>query len=48
MNSMVSTGSAGVGDVGTLYAALSDRLERIVRFDVRTNDAVIEDAEENM
>ncbi|MGO9498131.1 MAG: RNA polymerase sigma factor [Solirubrobacteraceae bacterium] len=34
----------GAGDVGELYGALADRLERIVRLDVRASDAVIEDA----
>jgi RNA polymerase sigma factor (sigma-70 family) len=34
----------GAGDVGELYAALADRLEQIVRLDVRASDAVIEDA----
>ncbi len=34
----------GAGDVGELYGALADRLEQIVRLDVRASDAVIEDA----
>ena len=34
----------GAGDVGELYCALSNRLERIVRLDVRASDPVIEDA----
>ena len=34
----------GAGDVGELYSALADRLEQIVRLDVRASDAVIEDA----
>jgi len=38
------TPSVGVGDVGQLYDSLADRLERIVRLDVRASDAVIEDA----
>lgn len=33
-----------VGDVGALYAALSRRLEQIVRMDVRAPEPVIEDA----
>jgi RNA polymerase sigma factor (sigma-70 family) len=35
---------AGDADLGALYLALSPRLERIVRLDVRAPDAVIEDA----
>ncbi len=35
---------AGVGDVETLYRRLARRLERIVRFDIRVSEAVIEDA----
>ncbi len=35
---------AGDADLGELYLALSPRLERIVRLDVRAPDAVIEDA----
>jgi RNA polymerase sigma factor (sigma-70 family) len=34
----------GVGDVGELYGSFADRLEQIVRLDVRASDAVIEDA----
>ncbi len=34
----------GEADLGELYSALSPRLERIVRLDVRAPDAVIEDA----
>lgn len=38
-------GSSGdLGDLGELYAALSPRLERIVRMDVRAPGSVIEDA----
>jgi RNA polymerase sigma factor (sigma-70 family) len=33
-----------LGDIDGLYVALADRLERIVRMDVRASDAVIEDA----
>ena len=36
--------TAGVGDVGELYALLARRLEQIVRLDVRAPDVVIEDA----
>ena len=32
------------GEVGELYGSLADRLEQIVRLDVRASDAVIEDA----
>lgn len=39
-----SGAGAGVGDLSELYRALSGRLERIVRSDVRAADAVIEDA----
>ena len=34
----------GVGDVGHLYDLLAERLEQIVRLDVRAPDVVIEDA----
>jgi RNA polymerase sigma factor (sigma-70 family) len=34
----------GVGDVGELYGQLAERLEHIVRLDVRAPDVVIEDA----
>lgn len=34
----------GGGDIGELYGSLADRLEQIVRKDVRASDAVIEDA----
>ncbi|MGI8428756.1 MAG: RNA polymerase sigma factor [Solirubrobacteraceae bacterium] len=37
-------GHDGVGDLSELYRALSDRLERIVRCDVRAADPLIEDA----
>jgi RNA polymerase sigma factor (sigma-70 family) len=37
-------GPAGVGDVGELYRQLAERLEHIVRLDVRAPDVVIEDA----
>jgi len=34
----------GAGEVGELYGSFADRLEQIVRLDVRASDAVIEDA----
>lgn len=42
MSTDVST--TAVRDIGALYGALSGRLEQIVRWDVRAQDAVIEDA----
>jgi RNA polymerase sigma factor (sigma-70 family) len=44
LDSLAFTEQLGVGDLGELYAALSGRLERIVRLDVRAPDTVIEDA----
>lgn len=34
----------GAGEVGELYGSFAERLEQIVRLDVRASDAVIEDA----
>ena len=34
----------GAGEVGELYGSFADRLEQIVRLDVRASDALIEDA----
>lgn len=36
--------AVGVDDIGELYRELAQRLERIVRIDVRASDAVVEDA----
>lgn len=40
----LSPATGELGDIGELYASLSDRLERIVGMDVRAPRAVIEDA----
>jgi RNA polymerase sigma factor (sigma-70 family) len=44
LDSTASTVSFTLDDVGELYRLLAARLERIVRFDVRAPDVVIEDA----
>ena len=44
MDSLALTDQSAICDIAELYTSLADRLERLVRVDVRASDALIEDA----
>jgi RNA polymerase sigma factor (sigma-70 family) len=44
LDSLALTDQSAICDIDELYTSLADRLERLVRVDVRASDALIEDA----